>query len=86
MSKKKKIYKARYWLTFDGKRSREPIIYKLSKKFDVIFNIRQATINDTLGLMAVEFEGDEATVLKAIDWLTDEGIHVDPIEINTIEG
>ncbi|MDR1305384.1 MAG: NIL domain-containing protein [Verrucomicrobiales bacterium] len=78
--------KGRYWLNFTGPTATEPLIYQLSKKFDVVFNIRQATISDTMGLMGVEFEADREVLQAAIAWLETQGVKVKPVELNTIEG
>jgi L-aspartate semialdehyde sulfurtransferase ferredoxin len=78
--------KGRYWLNFDAPRSTQPLIYHMSKKFDVIFNIRQATVNEELGIMAVELEGERDVVKASISWLESQGVKVEPVEINTIEG
>jgi hypothetical protein len=58
----------------------------MSKAFDVVFNIRQATMNETLCLMALELEGERQTVKQAVEWLEKQGVTVEPVEINTIEG
>jgi len=79
-------FKGRYWLNFDAPRSTQPLIYQMGKKFEVIFNIRQATVNEEVGIMAVELEGERETVKAAIAWLEGEGVKVEPVEINTIEG
>jgi ABC-type methionine transport system ATPase subunit len=79
-------FRGRYWLNFDAERSTQPLIYELSKQFDVVFNIRQASVNETAGLMAIELEGGRQTVKDAIAWLESKGVAVEPIEINTIEG
>jgi len=79
-------FKGRYWLNFAGPKTTEPLIYLMSKKFDVVFNIRQATISETMGLMGVELEGEREVIKAAIAWLEEQGVAVEPVEINTIEG
>jgi ABC-type methionine transport system ATPase subunit len=79
-------FKGRYWLNFTGPTKTQPLIYLMSKKFDVVFNIRQATISDEMGLMGVEFEAERETLKAAIAWLEEQDVKVEPVEINTIEG
>jgi hypothetical protein len=67
----------RFWLTFDG---------EMSKKFDVIFNIRNASVTPTIGIIALELEGDREEIKKAVAWLEANDVQVEPVEINTIEG
>ncbi|MET0586181.1 MAG: hypothetical protein ABW099_14980 [Candidatus Binatia bacterium] len=38
-----------------------------------------------MGLVALEIDGKESEVAKAIDWLKAKGITVEPIEKNVIE-
>ena len=76
----------RFWLTFDGESSRKPLIYEMRKKFEVIFNIRNASVTPTIGIIALELEGDREEIKKAVAWLEANDVQVEPVEINTIEG
>jgi ABC-type methionine transport system ATPase subunit len=76
----------RFWLTFDGDSSRKPLIYEMSKKFEVVFNIRNASVTPNVGIIALELEGDRAQIKKAVVWFEANGVQVEPVEINTIEG
>jgi ABC-type methionine transport system ATPase subunit len=76
----------RFWLTFDGESSRKPLIWEMSKKFEVIFNIRNASVTATIGVIALELDGDREQIKKAVAWLEANGVQVEPVEINTIEG
>jgi ABC-type methionine transport system ATPase subunit len=75
----------RYYLTYPSALIREPILYRLVKKFDLVFNIRGASVSDEVGLVAVEFEGPANQVEAAIQWLRQTGVAVEPIEKNVIE-
>jgi len=69
------------WLTFEGGRQKEPCLWKMTRKYpDVIFDIRQASVQKDIGVMAVLFEGDEAEVQGALDYLIEQGVKVDPVE------
>jgi hypothetical protein len=57
----------------------------LSKQFDVIFNIRGSTVTAEMGLVALEIDGKNSEVAKAIAWLKSKGVAVEPIEKNVIE-
>jgi ABC-type methionine transport system ATPase subunit len=76
----------RFWLTFDGESSRRPLIYEMSKKFEVVFNIRNASVTPTIGIIALELDGDREEIKKAVAWLEANDVQVEPVEINTIEG
>ena len=76
----------RFWFTFDGESSRKPLIYEMSKNFDIVFNIRNASVTQTIGIIALELEGDREEIKKAVAWFEANGVQVEPVEINTIEG
>ena len=48
--------------TFPLEKIKEPIIYELVKKFDLIPNIRRADINDSYSWMILEIEGPKTTI------------------------
>ncbi len=75
----------RYYLTYPRNLIREPILYQLVKKFDLVFNIRGASVSEEMGLVAVEFEGGAEQIERAINWLRQTGVTVEPIEKNVIE-
>jgi len=81
-------YSRRCWLTFPTRNQVEqPIIWQMSQKFpDVTFDIRQASVQNEIGIMAVLFSGDEAEVNAATDFLRLKGVTVEPIEKSVIEG
>lgn len=72
----------RCWLTFEGGRQNEPCLWKMTRKYpDVMFDIRQASVQKDIGIMAVLFEGpDEDQVQGALDYLVELGVKVDPVE------
>ena len=64
---------------------REPLVWKIAHKFNVITNIRQATVTDEIGIVSLELDGKRADVKAAIKWLEKKGVSVEPVEINVIE-
>jgi ABC-type methionine transport system ATPase subunit len=75
----------RLWLMYPSRSIREPIVWKLGRKFDVVTNIRQASVTDEIGIVCLELEGKRDEVKRAIKWLEKQGISVEPVEINVIE-
>lgn len=63
-----------------------PIVWELSKKFDLITNIRQASVTEEVGIVSLSLQGERETIKQAIEWLEEIGVKVEPVEINTIEG
>jgi ABC-type methionine transport system ATPase subunit len=76
----------RVYLSFNEETVREPIIWKLAREFDVVTNIRTAEVKDHQGLVGLEIDGADDVVEAAVAWLTGQGVHVEPIEQNIIEG
>ncbi len=50
-----------------------------------MFNIRGASVSEEMGLVAVEFEGSAEQIERALTWLRQTGVTVEPIEKNVIE-
>ena len=71
---------------FPTKLITRPIIWELGKTFDLVTNIRQASVTDEIGIVSLSLEGEREENKKAIAWLEKEGVKVEPVEINTIEG
>ena len=76
----------RFWLTFEGETNRKPLICEMAKKFDLVFNIRNASVTPTVGIIALEVEGERQVLKDAVAWFEGHGVAVEPVEINTIEG
>jgi ABC-type methionine transport system ATPase subunit len=77
---KKKVY-----LTYPKELIKEPLIYQVSRLYKVSFNIRQATVSEDLGLVALELDGEDDEVEKALKFFTEKGVKVEPIELDIIE-
>ncbi len=69
----------RYWLTFSAQKARRPLIWELSRKHELVFDIRSATVNADMGLMAIEFTGTADEIDAAVKWLRRRDVQVDPI-------
>jgi len=78
--------KSRLWLMFPSRLITRPVIYELGKTFEIITNIRQASVTPEVGIVSLEIEGEREVVKSAIVWMEELGIKVEPVEINTIEG
>ena len=76
----------RYWLTFAAESTKRPLIWELSKKFDLIFDIRSASVTEKVGLIALELTGKRETIAAAVQWLRRKNVEVDPIELDVLEG
>lgn len=78
--------KSRLWLMFPARLITRPIIWELGRKFELVTNIRQASVTDEVGIVSLSISGERDEIKRAIDWLEELGVKVEPVEINTIEG
>jgi hypothetical protein len=76
------------WLTFPSRDEVEtPVIWQMSQKFPaVVFDIRQASVQESIGIMAVLLSGEASDVAAAIAFLKGAGLQVEPIEKTVLEG
>ena len=81
-------YSRRCWFTFPTRTQVEqPIIWQMSRRFpDMVFDIRQASVQNEIGIMAVLLTGPETDVKAAIEFLRSRGVTVEPIEKSVVEG
>ena len=77
--------RVKLYLTYPQRLVREPLIYQLSRKFDVVFNVRGASVSEEIGIIALELDGDPEVIEAAVAWLREQGVTVEPIEKNVIE-
>lgn len=76
----------RLWLMFPTRLITQPILWKLGQKFKVVTNVRQASVNDEIGLVSLSLSGERDEIKRSIAWLEELGVKVEPVEIQTIEG
>jgi len=69
----------RLHLTFPEHLIQEPVIYRLGRDFDVMFNIRRANVEERFAWVILELEGSEELIGRAETWLVRQGVQVDRI-------
>lgn len=57
---------------------KEPVIYRLSRQFKIIPNVRRARVTEQAGELMVELDGEEEELKKGIAYLNGLGIRVEP--------
>lgn len=77
--------KKRVKLTFPQQLIKEPVLFTMAKKFDVMPNIRRARVTDTVGEMILELEGKEENLEKGLKSLKEQGVVVELIEGDIVE-
>ncbi len=66
-------------LVFPEPLIREPVVARLVRRFDITPNIRRASIEDDIGWMVLDLDGDPADVRQAVAWLSEIGVEVDQL-------
>jgi len=67
-------------LTFPQELIKEPVIFTMAKKFDVMPNIRRAKVTESVGEVVLELEGAENKLEEGIKYLKGRGVKVEAVE------
>jgi ABC-type methionine transport system ATPase subunit len=78
--------KQRVKFTFTADMVPKPVIYELGHKFQVVTNIRRADVRENMGWVVLELEGSEGEIEKGVEWVSAQGVRVDPVAGDVIEG
>lgn len=77
--------KSRVKLTFPQHLIKEPVLFTMAKKYDLMPNIRRARVTETVGEMVLELEGTEENLTKGIESLKQQGVVVELAEGDLVE-
>jgi len=77
--------KKRIKLTFPQDLIKEPVIFAMAKKYNIIPNIRRARVTETVGEMILELDGSDENVEKGIESLKQQGVAVELVEGDILE-
>ncbi|GBD97917.1 MAG TPA: ferredoxin [Nitrospirae bacterium] len=77
--------KTRVKLTFPQHLIKEPVIFTMAKKYDIIPNIRRARVTETVGEMILELEGEDESINKGVESLKQQGVDVELVEGDILE-
>ncbi len=78
--------KQRVKFTFIGDLVKEPIIYNLGRDFKIVTNIRRADVQEDMGWVVLELEGEEDEIQRGLKWVGTTGVRIDPVSGDVIEG
>ena len=77
--------KQRVKFTFVDELVKEPIIYRLGRDFGIVTNIRRADVQEEMGWVVLELEGEDSEISRGLAWVSSTGVRVDPISGDVIE-
>jgi hypothetical protein len=70
---------ARFHLTLPQHLADEPVIHRLGTEFDVVPNIKRASVEERFAWVILELDGSDEAVERAVAWLAEQGVEVDRI-------
>ena len=68
------------YLTFPQELIKQPLIFRVGHEFNIVTNIKAASVSESIGLVAVEFEGEPDELERAVEWLKNQGVKIEPLE------
>ena len=78
--------KQRFKFSFPADLVKEPVIYKLSRDFEIVTNIRRADVREDIGWVVLELDGEDAEIERGLAWVSTTGVRVDPVSGDVIDG
>ena len=72
--------------TFEGDAVNEPLVYKLGHEFQIVTDIRMADVEHGFGWVMLQLEGDADEIDRGIAWMESNGVRVDPVTGDVVEG
>ena len=72
--------------TFPEELIKEPVIYRLGQKFNIVTNIRRADVTENRGWVILELAGEEQDIEQGVRWVMGKGVRVDPVVGDVVEG
>jgi len=67
-------------LTFPQELIKEPVVFNMAKKYDIIPNIRRARVTESVGEVVLEIEGPAKNLEEGITYLIQRGVKVESVE------
>ena len=56
---------------------REPVIYQLGHKFQVVTDIRMADVDEGIGWVVLELDGEPEEIERSLVWARELGVRID---------
>ena len=78
--------KQRVKFTFLPTLIKEPIIWRLGREFALVTNIRRADVTDDRGWVMLELDGEMEEIERGVSWVQEQGVRVDPVAGDIVEG
>jgi len=71
--------KRKIFCTFPQALIKEPLLFTLGSRFEVVPNIRGASVTEELAILSLELEGEQAAIQAAVEFLAEQGVSVEEL-------
>ena len=78
--------KQRVKFSFPQEMIKEPVIWRLGRDFELVTNIRRADVTEDRGWVVLELDGDISEIERGVRWVQEQGVRVDPVPGDIVEG
>ena len=78
--------KQRVKFTFLGDLVKEAIIYNLGRDFKIVTNIRRADVQEDMGWVVLELDGEDDEIQRGLNWVGSTGVRIEPVSGDVIDG
>jgi ABC-type methionine transport system ATPase subunit len=72
-------------LIFSPSLVKEPVIYQLGHKFEIVTNLRRADVTRDQGWVLLEMTGEADELDRGVEYLESRGVKVEPAEGDLVE-
>ena len=72
-------------LTFPPELITEPVIYRIGHQYNVVTNVRRANVTAEAGWVILEITGDADELERAVDYLKNISVQVEPVEGDLVQ-
>lgn len=69
--------KIRLFCTIPQPLIQQPLLFTLVNRFQVVPNIRGASVTENIAILSLEIEGEDAKVEEAVEFLRGQGVQVE---------
>jgi len=80
------LAKQRVRFTFPQEMIKEPVIWRLGRDFNLVTNIRRADVTEDRGWVVLELDGEMDEIERGVRWVVEQGVRVDPVAGDIVEG
>ena len=72
-------------LIFGPSLVKEPVIWQLGRKFEIVTNIRRADVTRDQGWVLLDVSGEPEELDRGVEFLESKGVKVEPAEGDLVE-